>query len=194
MSQYHGEYGGRVLRPFKGGGMVFIKDAILTPEVVMEWPLRNRIALHADHKVEWYGPLEQEETAARTSTAKTSKRGGKKATPAEPPTAEPETTEGDENPPLEPQTEEGATLAKLQGIANALNEVLDLNPAINIELPEAELAEAVRLTAAYIGTDENNAVELGLIESDKALFDEKFPGVWEQMEESGILAHLAASE
>ena len=52
---YYGEYGGRVLRAFKGE-TPFIVGAELSAEEVMNWPISNRKALHSTHKVEWYGP------------------------------------------------------------------------------------------------------------------------------------------
>lgn len=52
---YLGEYGGRVLRQFKGD-VPWIVGAEIPPEVALQWPIANRKALHATHKVEWWGP------------------------------------------------------------------------------------------------------------------------------------------
>lgn len=51
----YGEFGGRVIRKFKGeGGASFIPGATLTPEMVEGWPINNRRALHMTGKVEWF--------------------------------------------------------------------------------------------------------------------------------------------
>jgi len=60
-----GEYGGRVLRPFKGFGVAFIAGATLSPETVKNWPLANRRALHETGNIEWYGPPSEAETEVR---------------------------------------------------------------------------------------------------------------------------------
>lgn len=65
--KYYGQYGGRVIRPFKGGGTQFIKGAILKPEVVEEWPVANCVALANSGHVEWFAEMpEGEEKAVRT--------------------------------------------------------------------------------------------------------------------------------
>lgn len=57
--RYFGEYGGRCLRKFSGGGKTFIPGAELSAEEVESWPIANRRALFNTHKVEWYGqPIE----------------------------------------------------------------------------------------------------------------------------------------
>jgi hypothetical protein len=52
---YLGEYGGRVLRAFKGD-KPYIVGAEITPEEAEKWPIANRKALFNTHKVEWFGP------------------------------------------------------------------------------------------------------------------------------------------
>jgi hypothetical protein len=78
-----GEYGGKVIRGFKGDGLGFIAGAILKPEDVIHWPLSNRIALHANGNVEWYGPPVEAEQVAREA-GKPAKARGKVAPKAEP--------------------------------------------------------------------------------------------------------------
>jgi hypothetical protein len=181
--------------------MTFIKDGVLTPEMVMEWPLRNRMALHVEHKIEWFGPLESEEVSARTSETQTetksAKRGGSKTTPAPAPetsTGEQGSPEGGEKTASEAGTDPAATLGKLQDVANALNGILKLDPAVNIELPEAELSEAVKAASALVGLDDENNVSSTIADEDKGLFEADFPGVWDLMTELGLLAHLAPGE
>lgn len=65
MSHSNGEYGGRVLRGFKGDGTQFIQGAILTPDMVAHWPVGNRRALHKDGKVDWFGPPSEDEQEVR---------------------------------------------------------------------------------------------------------------------------------
>ena len=60
-----GEYGGRVLRKFEGGGKTWISGATLSPEDVAEWPYANKMALHRVGKVEWFGKPDAEELSAR---------------------------------------------------------------------------------------------------------------------------------
>lgn len=57
--RYTGEYGGRVLRAFKGN-VPYIVGALIDPEVAMSWPPANRKALESQHKVEWFGPPVEE--------------------------------------------------------------------------------------------------------------------------------------
>lgn len=75
---YHGEYGGRVLRKFVGGGVQWIPGAAITPEQAMEWPLANRKALYNTHKVEWYGPP-ADAPVQRPAPSGTQKAKGKEA-------------------------------------------------------------------------------------------------------------------
>jgi len=70
-----GEYGGIVIRTFSGDGKKWIAGTILKPEDVLIWPEANRRALHADGKVDWYGPPVQEEQKARESGSPAPKRG-----------------------------------------------------------------------------------------------------------------------
>ena len=70
-----GEYGGRVIREFKGDGTKFVSGAILKPEEVAHWPLNNRIALHKEGKIEWFGPPAEGEETARKSGSAAPKRG-----------------------------------------------------------------------------------------------------------------------
>lgn len=68
MAEYFGEYGGIVKREIKNaGGMKYIVGAVLKPEVVTKWPLANRMALHQEGKVDWYGPPVEAEQIARES-------------------------------------------------------------------------------------------------------------------------------
>jgi hypothetical protein len=62
-----GEYGGIVLRGFKGDGMSYIAGATLSPELVATWPLSNRIALHQSGNIDWYGPPSAVEETVRQS-------------------------------------------------------------------------------------------------------------------------------
>jgi hypothetical protein len=82
---HSGEYGGRVIRGFKGDGLNFIAGAILKPEDVNHWPLGNRIALHASGNIEWYGPPVEAEQVAREAGKPATARGitTPKAKPAE---------------------------------------------------------------------------------------------------------------
>lgn len=61
-----GEYGGRVLRKFNAGSAQFIPGALLTPEMVEDWPLANRRALHDSGKVDWFHEPSAEEFEARS--------------------------------------------------------------------------------------------------------------------------------
>lgn len=60
-----GEYGGRVLRGFKGDGIGWIAGVIITPEVASKFPLTNRMALHTQGLVEWFAKPDAEEVEAR---------------------------------------------------------------------------------------------------------------------------------
>jgi hypothetical protein len=60
-----GEYGGRVLRGFKGDGIGWIAGAIITPEVASRFPLTNRMALHTQGFVEWFAQPDVKEVEAR---------------------------------------------------------------------------------------------------------------------------------
>lgn len=64
--KYYGQFGGRVIRPFKGNGTQFIKGAILKPEVTEEWPVANCIALANSGHVEWFSELPDDEQKVRT--------------------------------------------------------------------------------------------------------------------------------
>lgn len=81
MKNNFGEYGGLVIRTFSGDGKKWIAGAILKPEDVMSWPEANRRALHADGKVDWYGPPVQEEQEAREAGSPAPKRGAVGAEP-----------------------------------------------------------------------------------------------------------------
>jgi hypothetical protein len=72
---YSGEFGGKVLRGFKGDGKSFIAGATLQPEDVLHWPLANRNALHVEGKIDWFGPPAEEEQVARQSGSPAPKRG-----------------------------------------------------------------------------------------------------------------------
>lgn len=65
MANNTGEYGGKVKRAFKGDGMNWIAGAILTPEDVARWPLANKIALHKNGNVDWFGAPNESEQEAR---------------------------------------------------------------------------------------------------------------------------------
>lgn len=83
--EYSGEYGGNVVRAFKGDGKSFIAGAILSPEDVMHWPLGNRVALRMEGKVDWFGPPVEAEQVAREKGKPARARGvqaPKKETPA----------------------------------------------------------------------------------------------------------------
>ena len=88
MLKYTGEYGGRVLRAFKGD-KPYTRDAHLEAEEVMEWPIKNRLALHTAGKVEWYGPpvdeveIPQKPAPSRKPAAKPAeKKAGSRKKPA----------------------------------------------------------------------------------------------------------------
>lgn len=70
MANTFGQYGGRVLRPFKGDGQQFVSGAVLTPEMVESWPVANRVALANCGSILWYDAPDEEETAARTTSRK----------------------------------------------------------------------------------------------------------------------------
>jgi hypothetical protein len=72
---FAGEYGGRVTRGFKGDGQSFITGATITPEMVKDWPLANRMALQVDGKVEWFGPPSDAENKAREAGKPATARG-----------------------------------------------------------------------------------------------------------------------
>jgi len=72
-----------VLHPFKGAGTSFIRGAVLSAELVSEWPLANRRALHDAGRVEWFGAPNEEETEAREEGAATKKE-KKETTPRAP--------------------------------------------------------------------------------------------------------------
>ena len=76
MLNYNGEYGGRVLRAFKAD-VPWIVGAEIPAEVAMTWPIANRKALFATHKVEWFGP-----PAGEKAPAKVAKAPAKPKTPA----------------------------------------------------------------------------------------------------------------
>jgi len=81
-----GEYGGRVLRPFKGFGVAFIQGATLTPETVKNWPLANKRALHENGTVEWYGPPSEAEAEVREAGKENKAKGtSRRSAPAEKP-------------------------------------------------------------------------------------------------------------
>lgn len=65
--EYSGEYGGVVKREFSGDGKKWIVDAILSPEDVIHWPLGNRMALHKEGKIDWFGPPVEAENKARNA-------------------------------------------------------------------------------------------------------------------------------
>lgn len=73
-STHFGENGGKVLRPFKGGGKEWKSGEKLSAECVESWPLQNRIALSNVGKVKWYG-----EPAEKTPAKKAKKTAAKKA-------------------------------------------------------------------------------------------------------------------
>lgn len=75
MKGHFGEYGGSVIRTFSGDGKKWIAGAVLNPEDVMSWPLANRMALHSEGKVDWFGPPVEEEIEARKSGSPSPKRG-----------------------------------------------------------------------------------------------------------------------
>lgn len=78
--EYNGEYGGRVLRGFKGDGTSFISGAIISPEQAEKWPLSNRRALQRTGNIEWFAPPADDEQKARVAGKPAPER--KKAEPA----------------------------------------------------------------------------------------------------------------
>lgn len=64
--KYYGQFGGRVIRPFKGNGTQFIKGAILKPEVTEDWPVANCKALANSGHVEWFSELPEDEKTVRS--------------------------------------------------------------------------------------------------------------------------------
>ena len=60
-----GEYGGRVLRGFKGDGIGWVAGGIITPEVANKFPLTNRMAMHTQGLVEWFAKPDTKEVEAR---------------------------------------------------------------------------------------------------------------------------------
>jgi len=67
-----GKYGGRVLRKFESGGKPYIVGAILTPEMVADWPTANKTALHSADKVEWFAQPDEDAAKIATSVDKKS--------------------------------------------------------------------------------------------------------------------------
>ena len=75
---HSGEYGGKVLRTFKGGGKQWKSGEILTVEDIEEWPLQNRIALANVGKVRWYGEPAKVKKESKPKKTKAKKDPAKK--------------------------------------------------------------------------------------------------------------------
>lgn len=87
MAEYSGEYGGTVKRGFSGDGKKWIAGAILKPEDVAHWPLANKITLHKNGNIDWFGPPVVAEQEAREAGKPAPARGKVAPEPKAPPTA-----------------------------------------------------------------------------------------------------------